>query len=319
MPPTHQGPPTYDHHAGNAVAFLTSLVLHVSLLLTLACWAYSTGKASHGLLLQADVGDSQSVALDMLPSFEVSPPANSSTPPAETHHPAPEQSLNVTIDPLLLPPMELAAEKLTADLAAALIGSSDSSALANEQNQASTALGGYGRGANFFGTYAHGDRFVYVLDSSSSMTGVRWQTACDQLINSLNALESGQEFFVICFDYQTTFLFNLPPHRLKFSVKTNKSARGVRNWLSSRTLGRATMPAEALKYALGLNPDAIFLLSDGELQDDSLLMLRLLNSPEGPSRQIPIHTISLFSQEGWFTLRQIAADNGGNFSPVATQ
>ncbi|MCA9160067.1 MAG: hypothetical protein KDA72_17155, partial [Planctomycetales bacterium] len=84
-----------------------------------------------------------------------------------------------------------------------------------------------------------------------------------------------------------------------------------------RTLGRATMPAEALQVALSLNPDAVFLLSDGELQDESLLMLRMINAPNSTTRQIPIHTISLFSGEGWWTLQQIAADSGGSFTPVA--
>jgi hypothetical protein len=68
---------------------------------------------------------------------------------------------------------------------------------------------------------------------------------------------------------------------------------------------------------LELNPDAVFLLSDGELQDDSLLRLRVLNNRQGPSRQIPIHTIHLFSQEGRFTLQQIAVENGGSFTPVS--
>jgi hypothetical protein len=149
------------------------------------------------------------------------------------------------------------------------------------------------------------------------MKGDRWTYACNQLIDSLNGLKPGQEFFVICFDMETSFLFNANPQRIKFSVIDTSVIPRVRNWLRSRTLGRATMPAEALRYALELNPDAVFLLSDGELQDDSLLRLRVLNNRQGPSRQIPIHTIHLFSQEGRFTLQQIAVENGGSFTPVS--
>lgn len=311
MQPVHEQSSNFDRNAGSVVAFMASLVAHVSLILVLACWVYAAGKSSNGLLLRAEVGESESVALDLVQTFELEPQqAASPASPVVT----PEVSLNVQLDKLLPTPSELSTESLMVDLA---------SAAASTQNDVSTAEArdvlqerGYGRGANFFGSHAYGDRFVYVVDSSSSMTGPRWTAACEQLLRSIDQLEPGQEFFVICFDYRTSFLFNLPPHRLKYSSKTEKSVRGVRTWLQSRTLGKATMPAEALEVALKLNPDAVFLLSDGELQDESLLMLRMLNAPSTTTRQVPIHTISLFSGEGWWTLQQIAADSGGSFTPV---
>ena len=209
---------------------------------------------------------------------------------------------------------EMSTNPLMVDLASAALVSSTSGTAADASQTLEDR--GYGRGASFFGSRAYGDRFVFVMDSSSSMTGSRWTAACAQLLKSIEQLEPNQEFFVICFDYQTTFLFNLPPHRIKYVTKTDKSSQAVRNWLSSRTLGKATMPAEALQVALSLNPDAIFLLSDGEIQDESLLMLRMLNARDSSSRQIPIHTISLFSREGWLALQQIAADSGATFTPV---
>ncbi len=290
-------------HAGNTVAFLSSLVFHTGLLLLLALCVYSTGKPSRGLMLNADIGESESVALDLIQTFDLEPQVEQ--PPAEQA--APEVSLNVELDTILQEPTLSPGPLLNYSLASMTV------------NDVSESLSkqGRGRGASFFGSYAHGDRFVFVLDSSRSMKGDRWTYACNQLIDSLNGLKPGQEFFVICFDMETSFLFNAKPDRIQFSVIDDSIVARVRNWLRSRTLGRATMPAEALMYALELNPDAVFLLSDGELQDDSQLRLRFLNGRQGSSRQIPIHTIHLFSQEGRFTLQQIAMENGGSFTPVA--
>ena len=173
-----------------------------------------------------------------------------------------------------------------------------------------------GRGASFFGAYAEGKRFVYVLDSSRSMLGDRWEYACHQLIDSLTGLKEGQEFFIICFDLETTLLFNATPNQAQFYPADNEMVKKVRNWLRSRTLGRATKPAMALTFALNLNPDAIFLLSDGELQDNSQMMLRQMNGTQFERRQIPIHTVHLFSMQGRFTLQRIALENGGTFTPI---
>ncbi|MCC7334589.1 MAG: VWA domain-containing protein [Pirellulaceae bacterium] len=315
MPLVPEHSTNFDRNAGSVVAFMASLVAHVSLILVLACWVYTAGKSSRGLLLQAEIGESESVSLDRVQTFELEQQSDSSAAPQST---TTELSLDVKLDHLLqAAPSELSTESLLVDLAFASASTATDSGVTTADGREVLRDRGYGRGANFFGSHAYGDRFVFVVDSSSSMTGARWYAACNQLIKSIEQLESGQEFFVICFDYRTTFLFNLPPHRLQYSTKSEKSVRGVRAWLQSRTLGRATMPAEALQVALSLNPDAVFLLSDGELQDESLLMLRMINAPNTTTRQIPIHTISLFSGEGWWTLQQIAADSGGSFTPVA--
>ncbi len=314
LAPEHRA--NFDRNAGNVVAFLTSLVAHVSLILALACWVCVAGKSSSGLLLQAVTGESQSVTLDRVQTYELEQQAESPAAP-QPELTAPELTLNVELDNLRqVVPSELSTKNLMVDLASAAASTATDGGGAIADGRENLPDRGYGRGANFFGSHAYGDRFVFIVDSSSSMTGPRWNAACNQLIKSIGELDSGQEFFVICFDYQTTFLFNLPPHRLKYSTKTDKSVRGVRAWLQSRTLGRATMPAEALQVALSMNPDAVFLLSDGELQDESLLMLRIINGPDTTARQIPINTISLYSGEGWLTLQQIAADSGGSFTPV---
>jgi hypothetical protein len=157
---------------------------------------------------------------------------------------------------------------------------------------------------------------VYVIDSSKSMKGDRWTTAKRNLMDSLKTLSPDQEFFVICFDEQTSLLFNCRPDEMEFKRVNEVIIERVGRWLRSRTLGPATMPAEALQYALSMQPDAIFLLSDGELQDNTLQVLRMTNVAVGSKKQTPIHAIHLISEQGNETLRKLAEDNGGTFRHV---
>jgi hypothetical protein len=75
------------------------------------------------------------------------------------------------------------------------------------------------------------------------------------------------------------------------------------------------MPASSLELAMAFQPDAIFLLSDGELRDNSLALLRLQNQKDGKPI-IPINTIHLFSDDGKETLETLAKENGGSFTAV---
>src|SRR5690606_21494563 len=201
---SHIGPSSGGLGADNALAFLSSLVFHVALILVLALCVYSAGKPSQGLMLDADIGESESVALDLVQTFDLEPQAEQPLP----EQAAPEVSLDVALDDVLQQPTKLTGTVPDFALASATM------------NGVSETLRpqGRGRGASFFGSYAHGDRFVYVLDSSRSMKGDRWTYACNQLIDSLNGLHVGQEFFVICFDLEPSFLFNARPNRLQYSA-----------------------------------------------------------------------------------------------------
>ena len=64
-----------------------------------------------------------------------------------------------------------------------------------------------------------------------------------------------------------------------------------------------------------VEPDAIFLLSDGELRDNSLALLRVKNQKDDKPI-VPINTIHLFSNDGKETLETLARENGGSFTAV---
>jgi len=178
-------------------------------------------------------------------------------------------------------------------------------------------------GVTFFGSRAAGKKFVFVVDASGSMTsmnGIRWKTATDELLRSLNELTTGAEYFVICFNAVEYPIFNHYPPNNKYLKNEPQTLRLVQNWIAGFRPGGTTLPSRALQMAITMKPDAIFLLSDGELRDDSIWMLRNVNRDllTGEAR-IPIHTILLMSAYGHFTLETIAHENRGEFRSITME
>ncbi|MCA9174351.1 MAG: VWA domain-containing protein [Planctomycetales bacterium] len=171
-------------------------------------------------------------------------------------------------------------------------------------------------GAEFFGIRAGGKRFVFVVDSSRSMSGRRWVLACRELLESVGRLSDRQSFYVIFFDAQTQPMFT---NRVQEDLlpATDQNRTKLKRWISSISFGNDTLPATAMQIALKLEPDAIFMLSDGEFHDQTASMLRAFNqvqTGDGPRQAlIPIHTIGFHSHAAIAILRPLAEENGGTF------
>ncbi len=174
--------------------------------------------------------------------------------------------------------------------------------------------------ASFFGAEADGNRFVFVIDSSGSMRGPRWEALCKELVRAIKSLSPDQEFFVLSFDSMAHPMFGLAPPKGKFLKAVDKNLDRIRNWLRSIQHGSQTLPSSAVGIAMKLEPDAIFLLSDGEINDSTVEDLRIWNrkkDEEGNVKTlVPIHTVLLHSPMGFATLETIARENGGTFTPV---
>ena len=173
-----------------------------------------------------------------------------------------------------------------------------------------------GFGASFFGIGAGGDKFVFILDSSRSMEGKRWSYAVMELIRSIKDLGPDQKYFVICFDFNSHPIFDLAPPHNEYITASSRMLVKVRSWLRAHKLGYETRPSSALQIAIDMKPDAIFLLSDGEIRDDSRARLMTINRDADQKPLIPIHTVHLFSQDGKEALEKIAEENGGTFREV---
>lgn len=175
---------------------------------------------------------------------------------------------------------------------------------------------GPGEGASFFGLGAKGKRFVFVIDSSSSMWGARWIEVRKELIAALKKLDKTQSFHVICFDLEPIPLTQIVK-KPKLTPATPESIAALDKALRAHTLGRGTFGANAMSEALQLKPDAIYLLTDGEFQDDVAGLLRTANTPRSNRKRTPVHVVSFHNEIAAERLMYMARENKGTFRFVA--
>ena len=116
-----------------------------------------------------------------------------------------------------------------------------------------------------FGAQGTGTKFVYVIDRSASMEGLEGRpmaAAKVQLINSLQDLESVHQFQIVFYNEKPA-VFNPDrprPPSILFASEENK--RLARAFIDQVTPAGGTHHMDALRLALGMNPDVIFFLTD---------------------------------------------------------
>lgn len=190
---------------------------------------------------------------------------------------------------------------------------------------------GSGPGASFFGTVAHGNQFVYVVDISTSMDrgqgasasqGSRFIRAMAELRASIERLTPKQSFYVVLFNGDTRRMFDdiaVFPTPL---AATGQNKRRLFNWLSTVRTGDWTDPRQALRIGLSMRPSALFLLSDGEFNgQQKALNAGLLKGNPSVSEVIethnrgrtPIHAIAYEDKASCLAMEQIARSTGGDF------
>ncbi len=167
-----------------------------------------------------------------------------------------------------------------------------------------------GQGASFFGVRARGGKFVFVVDRSGSMGdsgGRRMRAAKAELLSSLRRMRD--EYWIQVVFYNTDYVALSPEGLVQASVHNKRKAA---DWIEGVPSSGGTDPGPAMEYALGLKPDAVWLLSDGEFSPDTAADIRQWNQQAGAV----VHTIAFSSVTGEGVLRQIARENGGQFTFV---
>lgn len=173
-----------------------------------------------------------------------------------------------------------------------------------------STAGGGGRGdaPSFMGVTGRGSRVVYVIDCSGSMsTGNRFAHARYELKQSIRALPRDGEFFVIFFDHES---HPMPAQALVRA--TPATIDRYSKWIDEQRPLGGTDPTEAMKYAIGLAPDTIFLMSDGIFAESAATEIRAANR-----RNISICTIAFHDPSGGPLLERIARENEGTYRFVA--
>ncbi|MFM7132066.1 MAG: vWA domain-containing protein [bacterium] len=156
---------------------------------------------------------------------------------------------------------------------------------------------------SFYGIQAEGDTFVFVIDNSTSMLdGGRLAAAHSALNAAIRRLKFPQKFYILAFDASTLAVPWGP-----FISAQSADARKVAGWLARLTQKDGTLPGPALRQAIGLNPSAVFFLTDGQFDDPTPAQIKSWNT-----FKVPVHVIDLGpASESSPTLRQIASDSGG--------
>ena len=88
------------------------------------------------------------------------------------------------------------------------------------------------------------------------------------------------------------------------------------NWASLLVPDGATEPEAAMKMAIGLRPDAVFLLSDGEYPEGAAD--RIIANNKGPS-PVLVNSIDLSGGAGGTDLKRIAERSGGQYATRSSQ
>jgi hypothetical protein len=161
------------------------------------------------------------------------------------------------------------------------------------------------RQTSFFGIKAEGKLFLYVVDCSGSMDeDDRLDRAKTELRRSINGLQSPQRFKVIFYNDHPVPMPGELPKPADYPSKAQLS-----RWLSLIPAEGPTDPRSSLSLALGLKPDAIFLLSDGAFPEGTPEAIARLNP-----KKVPIHCIDLANGAAGEGLKKIAADSGGQYA-----
>jgi hypothetical protein len=313
-------------------ALLLSLCIHLAIMLSLAFFLIGgDGRQRGGIELWAESSSAQEdQRLDVLEisstSIEIAPESvEEEATKSITELNSDRKVEDATRDALNLAAiLATSSQERSDDVAQGLAAAGTASEGDSENNGAPSGganRASDGNGAYFFGTYASGQRFVFIIDSSRSMLeGRRWATARRELVRALQSLSPDQEFFVIGFDSTAKPMFGQFPPNSKFLHPTESNIDRLNRWVGTILHGGSTLPASSIGIALRMKPDAIFLLSDGEIQDTTIQDLRVynrrMNSKGDPEAIVPIHTVLLHSMAGLMTLQTIADENDGVFTPV---
>jgi len=163
---------------------------------------------------------------------------------------------------------------------------------------------------SFFGTQGKGSRFIFIIDKSGSMKPGRLQAAKMELMKTLKKLPVGSQFKIYFFNHKAE-----PMPGRGLLAATPQSIAWAEKWISTRGANGGTNPSLALKWAFELNPDTIWLLSDGQFVDDAAIIGQL--SRDNADKAARINTLAFHLRDGELTLRKIAQSHGGTYRFVA--
>jgi hypothetical protein len=269
-----------------------SLMFHLLLLLVLAALLIPVGSSGGGTSIDGGLGNESGNSGDLLDSVNIGSPE-----PGSGHDI--EKSLVPAVDGV--PAIEGAMSGGS--------GSGSGSGKGNVDAIASLGMagGGGGKGVGFFGTRARADSVVFIVDTSGSMEGHRFDRAVEELTRSLNLLQPSQKFFIFFYSGSTFPMWGQRSAKLLPATTGNRD-KAIK-WIKKFQPDGDTAPEDAIERALKLKPQVIYFLTDGEIPNTTRATAERCNK----EHKTVIHTIAFEYEGGAEQLRGIAADSHGKY------
>ncbi len=179
--------------------------------------------------------------------------------------------------------------------------------------------GGERGAAVFFGARSQGDRFVFVVDNSSSMKDGRLEAAIAELIRSVDALSPRQAFYVIFVSDQIYPMF-YPQTATDLLLATLANKKRLAEWLprAATASGKNRELIKAMDLAARLRPHAVFFLWDGRMDHAGVRQEVMTHMTRPNQWAFPIHTLGMGvdSLDSEYNLTSISQASGGTFRRV---
>jgi hypothetical protein len=164
---------------------------------------------------------------------------------------------------------------------------------------------------SFFGATSYTKRVVFVVDNSQSMKGKKFERCKEELLTAVSNLSPRQQFYVIFFSDKEHPMLEPDAPKDPLNLDT-KSWESFHRWVDDLELKRGTRAKSALVKAFELEPDVIFLLTDGQFTDKTYDYLMGLEETK-----VKIHTIGFQARAaGAEVLQAIAKKFGGEYTDI---
>ena len=160
-------------------------------------------------------------------------------------------------------------------------------------------------GVSFFGTVSRGNKFVFIIDKSGSMSGNRLAAAKKELCSTLKGLKPTDKFMIYFFSDAAQAM----PARAMLAG-TPKNIQWATDWVRGRSVAGGTNPTQALSWCFNLRPDTVWLLTDGQFADGPALDAIAAGNRQLKAR---INTLAFHDKGGADILQRIARENDGTY------
>ena len=160
-------------------------------------------------------------------------------------------------------------------------------------------------GVSFFGTVSRGNKFVFIIDKSGSMSGNRLAAAKKELCSTLQGLKPTDKFMIYFFSDGAQAM----PARAMLAG-TPKNIQWATDWVRGRSVAGGTNPTQALSWCFNLRPDTVWLLTDGQFADGPALDAIAAGNRQLKAR---INTLAFHDKGGADILQRIARENDGTY------